>query len=162
MVQTVAPAPVARPFVSMVARCTYCPASTSFRCLNCGTAICPDCVPGDLCPACWPAPVSPLMGWGMVNAGNGADDATFYAVACIGCGETFSSEEPDDELCAACLMPADELAALRMTPAPARRTCAMCAGILAASDDTRCAVCARFMARLDAKHAAWKEERLAA
>ena len=46
MLQTVAAAPV----VSMFARCAYCPQSTSFRCLRCGTAICPHCVPGDYCP----------------------------------------------------------------------------------------------------------------
>jgi rRNA maturation endonuclease Nob1 len=85
----------------------------------------------------------------LAHEGDGRDDATLYAVACVTCGDTFSSEEPDDE-CAACLMPADELAALRaMRPAPIRPRCAMCGGILTASDETRCAVCARFLPNRD-------------
>ena len=38
MIQTVA-APISRPVVSMFAPCAFCPASTSFSCLNCGTPI---------------------------------------------------------------------------------------------------------------------------
>ena len=163
MVQTLA-APVTRPIVSMFARCAYCPALTSFSCLSCGTAMCPACVRGDYCPECQPAPVAPLMGWSMVREGHAEDDATWYAAACATCGDTFRTEDPDDDtLCAACAMDPAEVAALRMVPAPvARPACAMCGGILTAQDTTRCAVCARFMARLDADHAAWKEDRLIA
>jgi hypothetical protein len=158
MLQTAAAAPV----VSLFARCAYCPQSTSFRCLNCQTAICPDCCPSDYCPDCQPAPVAPLMGWSMVNEGNGADDATFSAVTCATCGDAFQSEDPDDDLCAACADPALAAELRAMVPAPIRRRCSMCAGILAERDDTRCAVCQRFMDALDARHAAWKEVRIAA
>src|SRR5215203_2645141 len=148
MLQTVA----TRPVVSMFADCAYCPQSTSFRCLNCGTAMCPDCCPSDYCPECQPAPVAPLVvlgGWSFADEGV-EDDAV--AVECAGCGDRIWTEDADeDACCAACRL-----------PAPARRTCQMCAGILTANDDTRCAVCARFITQLDASHAAWKEDRIAA
>src|SRR5688500_3180480 len=116
-----------RPFVSLLAACAYCPASTSFACLRCGTAMCPTCVCGDYCPECQPAPVAPLPGFSMVNEGNGAPDATFYAVECQSCGDRIYTEDPDeDAYCAACSLPAAEIDALRMVPAP-RPTPAACA-----------------------------------
>ena len=103
----------------------------------------------------------------MVNEGNGADDATFYAVACGTCGETFSSEEPDDDTCAACAMDPAELAALRaMVPAPIARhaACAFCGNPMYGrdTDGTRHPRCDRFLAGLDARRAAWKEDAIAA
>jgi hypothetical protein len=38
----------------------------------------------------------------------------------------------------------------------------MCSGILAATDGARCARCQRFIDALDARHAAWKEDAIAA
>jgi hypothetical protein len=154
MVQTLT-APVARPFVSMFARCAYCPGMTSFRCLNCQTPICPDCVPSDYCPECRPAPVTPLMGWSMVNDGNVADDATFYAVTCAGCGDTFQSEEPDDDMCAACADPvlAAELRAMRPASVTRPADCAFCGNPMFGrdTDGTRHPRCARFLSGLDAR-----------
>src|SRR5215217_8443098 len=119
---------VVRPVVTMFALCAYCPASTSFRCLNCGTAMCPDCCPSDYCPDCQPSPIVPLMGFSTVNEGNGVDDAVAIACECAICGDRFYSEDADDDLCAACAMDSAELAALRMIPAhaPARPACAFC------------------------------------
>jgi hypothetical protein len=149
-------ATVARPVVSLFARCTFCVASTPFRCLRCGSAMCPDCVPGDFCPECRPAPVAPLLGWSLVNEGNGAEDALVVAVACVGCGDVFRTEDADD-LCAACLMPAAELAALRMVPAPAPVACLLCGQPISRGDadegGTRHAQCARFLTLLAARHA---------
>src|SRR5215208_5231902 len=111
--------------VSMFAACAYCPAATSFRCLNCGTAMCPDCVPGDYCPDCWTpsAPVA-LRGWSFAD--EGTDDDT-VAVACTGCGDRICVDDPtDDAYCAACSLPAAEVAALRMVPAPAPVACLLC------------------------------------
>src|SRR5215203_4495790 len=123
MVATVAAAPV----VSMFALCAYCPASTSFRCLNCGTAMCPDCCPSDYCPECQPAPVAPFVvlgGWSFADEGV-EDNAV--AVECAGCGDTIYTEDAgDDAYCTACSMPAAEVAALRMVPAPIRPAPAAC------------------------------------
>src|SRR4051812_16306929 len=166
MVALVAAAPVARPVVSMFAACAYCPAATSFRCLNCGTAMCPDCVPGDLCPDCWPAPVAPVValgGWCFADEGTD-DDAV--AVACAGCGDRIYTDDPsDDTYCAACSMDPADCAALRMTSeTPA--ACAFCGAPMYGSDTddagTRHPRCARFLAGLDARRASWKEAPIAA
>jgi hypothetical protein len=165
MLQTVT---TRRPVVSMFSPCAYCPASTSFRCLNCGTAMCPNCVPGDYCPDCQPAPVAPLMGWSMVNEGHAEDDAAWYAVACGVCGDTFWTEDADDDTCAACAMPAHELAALRMVPAsrPVPAACLLCGQPIYRGDadehGTRHARCGRCLASLDARYATRKEEPIAA
>src|SRR5215212_4493772 len=114
---------VARPAVSLFVRCAYCPARTSFACLNCGTAICPECCPGDYCPDCLPAPVTPLVGWSLAHEGV-EDDAV--AVACAGCGDRIyvDGDPSDDAYCEACTMPAADFAALRMVPAPV--ACLLC------------------------------------
>src|SRR5215213_6743946 len=153
MLQTVAAAPV----VSLLAACTFCPALTSFSCLNCGTAMCPDCCPSDLCPDCRPAPVAPLVvlgGWSFADEGT-EDDAV--AVACAGCGDRLYVDDPtDDAYCAACAMPAAELAALRMVPAPAPVACLFCGQPIYRGDGddagTRHARCGRFLAGLDARY----------
>src|SRR5688572_17174643 len=106
-----------RPFVSMFASCAYCPASTLFRCLRCESPSCPAHGGDDLCPDCQPAPVAPLValgGWSMAaDHANEGDCAV--RVACAGCGDRFWTEDPDDDTyCAACTLPAAEVAALRM------------------------------------------------
>src|SRR5215217_1481661 len=143
MVATVA----TRRVVSMFALCAYCPAATSFRCLNCGTAMCPDCCPSDYCPECQPAPVAPFVvlgGWRFADEGV-EDDAV--AVECAGCGDRIYVDDPtDDAYCAACSMPAAEVAALRMVPVH-RPTCERCGFPLRAGDPPRCAACTRLYAR---------------
>ena len=70
-----------------------------------------------------PAPVTPLMGWSAADEGID-DDAV--AVACAGCGDRIYVDAPsDDAYCAACAMPAAEVAALRMVT-PARTDCPLC------------------------------------
>jgi hypothetical protein len=152
MLQTVA----TRPVVSMFAACAYCPAQTSFRCLSCQTAICPDCCPSDYCPDCQrPAPVAPLMGWSMVRESANDGDCS-VRVECVGCGDHFWTEDPDDDVyCAAYAMDPAERAALRMVPA-APVACAFCGQPMYGRDTddagSRHPRCARFLASLDARN----------
>jgi hypothetical protein len=86
------------------------------------------------------------------------------AVECAGFGDgIYTDGDPsDDHFCTACTMPPADLAALRMVPA-ARPTCQTCGvTIYGTPDGPRCAVCARFIARLDADWNTWKEARIAA
>lgn len=89
------------------------------------------------------------------------------AVECAGCGDRFYTDDPsDDAYCAACAMPAAELAALRMVPAPTPVACLFCGDPIYRGDaddaGTRHPRCGRFLAGLDARRAAWKEEPIAA
>jgi ribosomal protein L37E len=157
-----------RPVVSLFADCAYCPQSTSFRCLNCQTPICPECCPSDYCPECQPAPVAPLLGWSA--AYEGVEDNA-VAVACTRCGDRIYVDDPtDDAYCAACAMPAAEVAALGMVPSatPADRSfmtpCSFCGDPMYGTDTdgTRHPRCARFLAGLDARRTTRKEQPIAA
>ena len=104
----------------------------------------------------------PLTGWSL--AFDPADDGDcFTRVECDRCGDPFLTEDPDtDTICAACLMPPAEVAALRaLRPAnpPARETCDKCGFYPIAANLTRCPACTRFYARLDANWNAWLASR---
>jgi hypothetical protein len=106
----------------------------------------------------------PLKGWSFAPSLPEVDEIAVI-VACEMCGDTFSTEDPDDDtLCCACSMPPAELAALRMVPAPARPACLFCGDPMYGtdSDGTRHPRCARFLAGLDARRDTRKDQPIAA
>jgi hypothetical protein len=113
------------------------------------------------------APVAPLVvlgGWRFADEGVEVDAV---AVACAGCGDRIYVDDPsDDAYCAACSMPAAEVAALRMVPAPTPVACRLCGAPIYRGDaddaGTRHRSCGRFIARLDGVRGTGKEEPIAA
>ena len=101
-----------------------------------------------------PVSVAPLVllgGWSFADEAP-EDDAV--GVACTGCGDHILTEDPDeDAYCAACSMPIDEVAALRMVSAPA--ACLLCGAPIYRGDaddaGTRHARCGRLLTSLDAR-----------
>jgi hypothetical protein len=96
-------------------------------------------------------PLVVLGGWSFADEGV-EDDAV--AVACAGCGDRIYVDDPsDDAYCAACTMPAAELAALPTVPAPP--ACLLCGAPIYRGDaddaGTRHRWCGRFIARMDAR-----------
>ena len=139
-------APVGLP---MFAACTYCKLDTAERCGNCSTPMCPLCVRGDYCLDCRPAPAN-VVRFAEWKAERDSYNADVLIAECAGCGRDVAN--PDDAAaiyCDGCTL-----------PTPARRSCQTCGATLYdPNDGPRCTPCARFIARLDARHAAWLAER---
>jgi hypothetical protein len=107
----------------------------------------------------------PLKGWSFATQTPEVDDLAVI-LTCDRCGDTFFSEDADDTLCTACSMPPAEVAALRMVPASTPAACLLCGAPIYRGDadaaGTRHPRCARFLTLLAARHAARKEEPIAA
>jgi hypothetical protein len=143
------PAPAAAPVVSVLAPCGYCAAPTSFTCLNCDGPMCPGCVRGDTCLNCRPAPANIVhfTDWATERQGYTAD---VELAECAGCGRMVAAvDNAPETFCPVCTLDTPRDPGCRMCGAPT-------------VDGLRCALHAAFIARLDARWNARKEERLAA